>query len=184
MGPFSLNVPETPGLEHSLQPAVRVVSILTHARKRWCRLSRTLRATAANQHGVTLAEILVATALLAIGMVAVLSAMSIGLGGVESSRRVSTALFLAEQRLEQVRAFAVSTSAGQGFANLSSVGFPAEGYNTIAGYTGFRRVVSFTPNAGGNPNLTTVTVQVFYRAPTAVGTGETGTAVQTVVALR
>ena len=97
---------------------------------------------------------------------------------------MSTALFLAEQRLEQVRAFAVSNSAGQGFANLSGASFPAEGYNTIAGYTGFRRVVSFTPNAGGNPNLTTVTVQVFYRAPTAVGTGETGTAVQTVVALR
>ena len=166
---------------HSPVPAV---PILTRIRAAWQRFARPLRRTATDQQGVTLAEVLVATALLAIGMVAVLSAMSIGLGGVESSRRVSTALFLAEQRLEQVRAFAVSTSAGQGFTNLSSANFPAEGYNTIAGYTGFRRVVTFTPNAGGNPNLTIVTVQVFYRAPTAAGTGETGTAVQTVVALR
>jgi hypothetical protein len=55
-------------------------------------------------------------------MVAVLCAMSIGLGGVESSR-------------------------------------PAEAYNTIAGYTGFRRVVTFTPNAGGNANLTVVALR-------------------------
>ena len=184
MGPLLRDDGSPPDLEHPLQPAVRVVSILTRARAMWSRLSRTLRATAADQHGVTLAEVLVATALLAIGMVAVLSAMSIGLGGVESSRRVSTALFLAEQRLEQVRAFAVSNSAGQGFGNLATAAFPAEGYDTIAGYGDYRRVVTVTPNAGGNPNLRTVTVQVFYRAATAVGTGETSTAVDTVVALR
>jgi prepilin-type N-terminal cleavage/methylation domain-containing protein len=184
MGPLLLDDLEAAHLEYSLQPALRVVSILTRARVMWRRLSRTLRATAADQQGVTLAEVLVATALLAIGMVAVLSAMSIGLGGVESSRRVSTALFLAEQRLEQVRAFSVSNSAGQGFGNLATAAFPAEGYNTIAGYGGFRRVVTVTPNAGGNPNLKAVIVQVFYAAPTAVGTGETGTAVETVVALR
>jgi prepilin-type N-terminal cleavage/methylation domain-containing protein len=148
------------------------------------RIRATLRTTASSQQGITLPEILVATALLAIGMVAVLSSMSIGLGGVESSRRVSTALFLAEQRLEQVRAFAVSSSAGQGFVNLTSAAFPAEGYNTIAGYETYRRVVTVTPNAGGNPNLRAVTVQVFYRSATAVGTGETSTVVDTVVALR
>jgi prepilin-type N-terminal cleavage/methylation domain-containing protein len=139
---------------------------------------------ARNQQGLTLPEILVATALLAIGMVAVLSAMSIGLGGVESSHRVSTALFLAEQRLEQVRAFAVSSSAGQGFVNVGAAAFPPEAYNTIAGYESYRRVVTVTANAGGNPNLKAVTVQVFYRAATAVGTGETSTTVDTVVALR
>src|SRR5437868_1663953 len=142
MGPLLLDDLRTAHLEHSLQPAVRVVSILTRVRAMWCRLSRPLRVTAAVQRGITLAEVLVATALLAIGMVAVLSAMSIGLGGVESSRRVSTALFLAEQRLEQVRAFSVSNSAGQGFGNLATAAFPAEGYNTITGYGDYRRVVT------------------------------------------
>src|SRR4051812_32849974 len=162
MGPLLLDNLDTAPLEHSMQSAVRVVSTLTRARAMWRQLSRRLRTTAADQHGVTLAEILVATALLAIGMVAVLSAMSIGLGGVESSRRVSTALFLAEQRLEQVRAFSISNSAGQGFGNLATAAFPAEGYNTITGYGGFRRVVTVTPSAGGNPNLKAVVVQVFY----------------------
>ena len=171
-------------LEYSLQLPVHAVSFPTQARRTWRRLFERLRDTSTNQQGVTLAEVLVSAALLAIGMVAVLSAMSIGLGGVESSHRVSTALFLAEQRLEQVRAFSVSTSAGQGFGNLTAAAFPAEDYNTIAGYTSYRRVVTITSNAGGNPNLKLVSVQVFYGAATAVGTGETSTAVDTVVALR
>ena len=171
-------------LEYSLQSPVHAVSILTRTRRTWRRLFQRLRHTSTNQQGVTLAEVLVSAALLAIGMVAVLSAMSIGLGGVESSHRVSTALFLAEQRLEHVRAFAVSSSAGQGFSNLTAGAFPAEGYSTITGYANYRRVVTITNSPGGNPNLKLVTVQVFYGAATAVGSGETSTAVDTVVALR
>ena len=184
MGFFLLRDPISADVEHALHRPVPAVSILNGTRAAWRRLSRALRRSSTDQHGVTLPEILVATALLAIGMVAVLSAMSIGLGGVESSRRVSTALFLAEQRLEQVRAFNVSSAAGQGFGNLTTAAFPAEGYNTIAGYGTYRRVVTVTPNAGGNPNLRAVTVTVFYRSAAAVGTGETSTMLDTVVALR
>lgn len=148
-------------------------------------LRHALRRASGNQRGITLAEVLVAAALLTIGMVAVLSGMTIGLGGVERSGRVTTALFLAEQRLEQVRSFAVSSAAGQGFANLNAAAFPAEAYNTIAGSPAFRRVVTITPNAGGNANLSAVRVQVFYRSPTAAsGAVETSTLVDTVVTRR
>jgi Tfp pilus assembly protein PilV len=87
--------------------------------------------------GFSLAEVLMATAMLIVGIAVVLSALMYGVAGVEGSRGTSTAVFLAEQKLEQVRAFAVSTTATQGFSNLTTSSFPAE--STITGYPNFRR---------------------------------------------
>jgi len=45
-----------------------------------------------------------ATTMLIVGVAVVLSALMYGVAGVEGSRGSSTAVFLAEQKLEQVRA--------------------------------------------------------------------------------
>ena len=134
---------------------------------------------------MTLAEVLLSAALLVMGMVAVLSAMTVGVGGVDSGRRSSSAIFLAEQRMEEIRSFAVSPAPGQGFAAVTDAAFPADGYNTMPGYGEFRRTVAITDNPGGAVNIKRVHVQVFYRPISDGRFGpETSVAVETVLALR
>jgi Tfp pilus assembly protein PilV len=135
------------------------------------------------EQGFTLAEVLMATAMLVVGVAVVLSALMYGVAGVEGSRGTSTAVFLAEQKLEQVRAFVVSTDAAQGFANLTSSSFPAE--SSITGYPNFRRTVTITANAGGNADLQLITVTVFYKPIKSTGlSAETSMTVNSLVARR
>ena len=133
--------------------------------------------------GFSLAETLMAAAILIVGVAVVLSALMYGVAGVEGSRGTSTAVFLAEQKLEQVRAFVVSTDPAQGFANLTGTSFPAE--STITGYPNYRRTVSITANAGGNADLQLITVTVFFKPIKSTGlSAETSIAVQSLVARR
>jgi len=138
-----------------------------------------------DNRGVSLVEVLVASALLLITIAAVFSSLAYGVNGVESSRESSTAVFLAEQRLEEVRAFAVSTASAQGFVNLTSTSFAAQAYGSITGYANFRRTVTVTANAGGNADLKLVQVTVFYQPATTKGFGaETSTSLTTLVSRR
>jgi prepilin-type N-terminal cleavage/methylation domain-containing protein len=56
-----------------------------------------------NERGLTLAEILVAVAIVGIGLVGLMSVVPIATYGVQEGNQLSTATFLAEQGLEQVR---------------------------------------------------------------------------------
>src|SRR5439155_1083659 len=58
--------------------------------------------------GFTLAEVLVATAVLAVGLVAIATGFQYATSGVAVGGGESTAVFLAEQRVEQLRADAMS----------------------------------------------------------------------------
>jgi prepilin-type N-terminal cleavage/methylation domain-containing protein len=136
------------------------------------------------QAGFTLMEVVVAAAVLSLSIVAVLSATTLGFGSVNAGRQSSTALFLAEARMEQVRAFVVSTTPGQGLANLTAAAFPDEAYSTIAGYPQYRRTVTIN-NATGIANTAFVQVRVFYRASGPAGLGpETSVMATTLLALR
>jgi Tfp pilus assembly protein PilV len=140
---------------------------------------------ALDDRGASLAEVLVSSALLVLTIAAVFSSLAYGVNGVESSRESSTAVFLAEQRLEQVRAFAVSTAASQGFANLTAGAFPAEAYGSLSGYANFRRTVSVTDSPGGNADLKLVQVTVAYKPASTKGYGaETSTTLTTLVSRR
>ena len=135
------------------------------------------------EQGFTLAEVLMATAMLIVGVAVVLSALMYGVAGVEGSRGQSTAVFLAEQKLEEVRAYAVSTASTQGFANLTSASFPAE--SSIPGYPNYRRTVTLTANAGGNADLQLVAVTVFYKPIKSTGlSAETSITVNSLVSRR
>ena len=133
-----------------------------------------------DQAGLTLVEILVAVALITIGLVAVMQWFPLSTQGMDTGRKQSTAVFLGEQKLEQIKAWALSTGAGQGFATVSPGGtcFKAgnpcaadnpnfNGVNPIPGYAEYSRTVIIT-----NPTATTtlVRVQVGYRRTTDVGT--------------
>ena len=144
-----------------------------------------------DQSGFTLVEILVAVAILMIGLVAVMQLFPMGTAGVETGRRQSTGVFLAEQRIEQIKAFGLSTVAGQGFAaipicNPCVVGpapFIQENFSTIPGYPEYSRRVFVTcptaPFGGPCPTATTrlVRVQVGYQRVTSTGVFGAGTQV-------
>ena len=57
----------------------------------------------ADDRGVTLAEIVVATAIVSIGLVALGMTIPLSSSGVHQGHTLSTATFLAEQRLEEIR---------------------------------------------------------------------------------
>jgi prepilin-type N-terminal cleavage/methylation domain-containing protein len=133
-----------------------------------------------NERGMTLVEVLVAVFVITIGLTAVATGMQLATGGITAGQQETTAVFLAEQRLEDIKAFALSTAAGQGFGNVTSANFPAEGYDSIANYAGYRRAVTIT-----NPSATVkrVTVDVFYR-PIAVASSNPEKQVSMSTALR
>ena len=56
-----------------------------------------------DQRGMTLAEVLVALPIITIGLLALLSAIPLSTYATQDGRQTSTATFLANQRLEQVR---------------------------------------------------------------------------------
>ena len=66
--------------------------------------------TVKNEHGLTLAEILVAVAVIGLGLVGLAVVIPISSYGVQEGNQLSTATFLAEQRIEQVRNAAWSAS--------------------------------------------------------------------------
>lgn len=135
--------------------------------------------------GLTLVEVVVALGILAVGVAALLSTFPLALSGVEAGHQSSTALFLAVQRLEEVKAFALSPEPARGFANLIAATFPDEAYATIAGYAAYRRRVSIV-DAPAVAGTKMVQVTVSYRPMTDVGraAGESAVSVSTLIASR
>ncbi len=126
------------------------------------------------QDGFTLAEILIACGIIAVGLVAASYAFTMGIQGVETGRQQSTAVFLAQQRMEQIKAAAAKTSEPP-LVDITAANFPNEGYDSISGAEKFRRAVTFTSYTGPAGGLPTgfqgirVDVDVFYLPITATG---------------
>lgn len=135
-------------------------------------LGRRLIAGSEQQAGFTLVEILVACAIISVGLVAVAAGMGIGVEGVEAGRQQSTAVFLAEQKIEQVKEMAIKQT------NLGAVNHTnlpaAEAYGSIATAPRYRRATRICPGDAGCPGLggapgILVSVSVFYRPVTGWG---------------
>ena len=119
------------------------------------------------QAGFTLAEILVACAIVSVGLVAVATGFGLGVDGVEAGRQQSTAVFLAEQRIEQAKELAMRQT---GLVQLIVANLPAtEAYGSITGAPpSYRRTTTITTNPGGTTGKR-VDVVVFYRPVTGRG---------------
>jgi prepilin-type N-terminal cleavage/methylation domain-containing protein len=117
--------------------------------------------------GFTLSEILVACAIISVGLVAVATGFGMGVDGVEAGRQQSTAVFLAEQRIEQAKALAMRQT---GLVQLTVANLPAtEAYGTIAGAPPrYRRTTTIVANPGAVLGAR-VDVVVFYRPVTGRG---------------
>jgi prepilin-type N-terminal cleavage/methylation domain-containing protein len=116
----------------------------------------------ADQRGLTIVEVLVAVVIIAVGLVAIAGGMHLATVGVATGGQHTTASFLAEQRLEDIKAFALSSDTQQGWSNVNGASFgPAEAYGSIAGHPGYRRMTSISA-AGGSATQKLATVSVFW----------------------
>ncbi|OGK95842.1 MAG: hypothetical protein A3D33_03650 [Candidatus Rokubacteria bacterium RIFCSPHIGHO2_02_FULL_73_26] len=117
------------------------------------------------QTGFTLAEVLVATLVLSIALVAVATGFQLGASGIEVGKGETAAAFLAEQRLEELKALALADWTNAALA----AGTTPEGYGAITGAPTFRRTVSITDSPGGTTSAKLLQVSVFYRPVTGRG---------------
>jgi prepilin-type N-terminal cleavage/methylation domain-containing protein len=144
-----------------------------------------------DQRGFTLVEILIAVAVIGIGLMALSSAIPIAAYGIQEGNQLSTATFLANQRLEQVRnaewkaaqppvaavdTLGVSASdatapVGDGGGTTFSDETPMEA--PFKGYTRTVRIADcgVAPGCSGivDAGLRQVTVTVGYQPMTGVG---------------
>jgi prepilin-type N-terminal cleavage/methylation domain-containing protein len=99
------------------------------------------------QDGFTLAEVLTTTAILAIGLVAAAVAFQHAISGIEVGRGETTAAFLAEHKLEELKGVALSD-----WANISLAPGTTTEYCLPAG-----AACASTPTPGAYRRVTTVT---------------------------
>ena len=139
----------------------------------------------ADRRGMTLAEVLVALPIITIGLLALLAAIPLSTFATQEGKQTSTATFLANQRLEQVRnaqwsaipavdLLGISASPASPPQAGGTVTFADE--NPVASYTGYQRLVRVTDCgvAGGCAGVThsgmrLVTVTVSYAPLSATG---------------
>lgn len=163
---------------------------------------RALRSVAVGQAGMSLAEILIACVIIAVGLVGLLSAVPTAGYGIQEGRQLSTAAFLANQRLEEVRhaqwiqcrlvgavfdtvdTLGVSASATAApnvgalvtFPDETPMAAPYGDYTRTVRITGLQPADPCDPATGlGGPNvgLRQVVVTVTYRASSATGLANT-----------
>lgn len=138
-----------------------------------------MRSLLAEEQGLTLAEVLAALAVLSIGLVALISLLPLAGSGVHEGGYRSGAIFLAAQRLEQIR-HAVGTASQENDPLLdTALRFPDEP-GLPAPYEPLSRTVrvrdcGITPGCAGarTPGVRQVTVTVTYPGPTSLGSQPT-----------
>src|SRR5262249_40371885 len=143
--------------------------------------------------GMSLVEVMIAVAIIGVGLLALSSAIPIAAYGIQEGNQLSTATFLANQRMEQVRyatwqaspatdklgVAASSTAAPLGDGGATT--FPDES-PLASPYAGYSRTVRITDcgvgaGCGGvvDSSLRQVTITVSYRPMTGVGVAASGT---------
>jgi len=148
-----------------------------------------MRRPRVTEGGMTIVEILIAVAIIGVGLVALASAIPLGAYGIQEGSQLSTAVFLANQRLEQVRNAAwparspatcpdqlgLSPSSTAPPVGSCGVTFPDE-IPVSAPHSGFTRTVRITdcgaaPGCAGvaDATLRQVAVTVSYRPMTGMG---------------
>ena len=135
---------------------------------------------------MTLVEVVVATGIILVGLVALIAAMPLGTSLIGESNRKTTGTFLAQQRMEQIKngrwTSTTDTLGGAGSDGSGAVAqWPDEAYSSNASYPRYRReiriadcsVVSCSGIAASSAANTlrrvTVTVAFFPLAGTGQG---------------
>lgn len=158
------------------------------------RLAQPASRARAQERGFTLIEVLLAIAILTIGVIGVGATLAVTTSGIGSSitfgqvavtrgHYISAATMLAQERMEQVKRLTWDSTTNQFNANPPT-GFADEGYDTITNYGNFRRQVRVTANTP-DTNMNTITVTVFFRPPRESGVAnEESVTIGTIIARR
>lgn len=152
-----------------------------------------------DERGITVAEVLIAAAILGLGLAALMGVVPVASYAIQDGNQTSTATFLAQQRLEQVRNAGwtaaedcLGLSAGSsapapspsGSCGATAVTFPDEA--AVPGFTQYARTVridecdaAHQAKCGtiNNPALRRVEVTVSYRPISAAGGSNANTSV-------
>jgi prepilin-type N-terminal cleavage/methylation domain-containing protein len=108
--------------------------------------------------GFTLTEVLIAVVILSVGLLG-LSAMTIAMTkSLAFGNKLTTATALAQKKLEEIK--------NTRYADVTSVNYPLEDYNTIAGYSHYSRSVTITTDSPV-ANTKTVVVTTAWKRDTA-----------------
>jgi Tfp pilus assembly protein PilV len=107
--------------------------------------------------------VLVALSIMTVGLMAMVVGLQQATAFVEVGRQQTIAVFLAQQRLEQVKA-----SAMWDFDGVAPAKFPLE--NPVSGYPAYRRMVEISPLPAGLVNAVRVQVTVTYHPATTPAT--------------
>ncbi len=147
------------------------------------------------QQGFALTEILVAIAIISIGLLGLAGAMAVQSGGLSSAVAagqgavtrgyyVSTATLLAQDRLEQVKRlqYTIGPPAVDQIGTPTPTGFSDEALGSISGYANFGRQVRVQNYP--TSNVKTVTVTVTFNLPTPTGINSESVALSTLIAAR
>ena len=153
-----------------------------------------------SQAGMSLAEVLVASTVVGVGLSGLLSAVPLAGYGIHEGQSLSTATFLANQRLEEVRnaqwtqspvadSLGVSPSATAAPVAGIIITFPDEAPMATP-YAGYTRTVRITdcgvgPGCGGiiNSGMRQIVVSVSYTPITGTGQAAAGTTKAATVSL-
>jgi prepilin-type N-terminal cleavage/methylation domain-containing protein len=124
--------------------------------------------------GFTLAEILVAMAVIAVGLVGLAVALQHGLSGIETGRGESVAIFLVEDKLEELKALALVDWTNLALQPGTTTDYcqpSSAGCSATATPASFRRTTTVTTGTGGTctAQCKLVTVVVVYRPITVMG---------------
>lgn len=126
------------------------------------------------EDGFTLAEVLTAMAVLVVGLVAVALAFHYALTGIETGRGETTAAFLAERALEELKAVALLDWGNAALAPTTRIEYclPAGDACTPAATPGsYRRATNISDSQSGPcaARCRVVRVTVFYRPVASTG---------------
>jgi prepilin-type N-terminal cleavage/methylation domain-containing protein len=157
-----------------------------------------LKGIISGERGFTLAEVLVAVVVILVGLVAIASGFQFGTSGVATGRGETTAVFLAEQRLEQIKTVAMTNYYGgwptgpslngvapnnvtTEFCQATNIGATSSNCQATAlSGTSYTRVTTVTDNPGGTGCdgagiparvCKRIRVSVTYRPVTSQGDG-------------
>lgn len=126
------------------------------------------------REGFTLAEILVAMAIIAIGLVATAAALQQGLSGIETGRGESMAVFLVEHKLEELKGLALVDWTNPALQSGTTTEYCQPSGTACSATSTPGSVRRTTTVADGTAGTCTtqckiVSVSVFYRPLTAAG---------------
>jgi prepilin-type N-terminal cleavage/methylation domain-containing protein len=125
--------------------------------------------------GFTLAEVLTATAIVAIGLVAAAMAFQHAISGIEAGRGESLAMFLAEQKLEELRGVALVDWAAGALAPSTTTEYchpPGDRCTGTPAPGAYRRATTIADSPAGpcpSTRCKIVRVAVFFRSITGAG---------------